>query len=570
MKNERTKNQMNALPKTPTGIQGLDEITGGGLPKGRPTLVCGNAGCGKTLFAMEFLVRGAMEYNEPGVFMAFEETEDELISNVASLGFDLAKLEEMKLLLLDHIHIERSEIEETGEYNLEGLFIRLNYAIESIGAKRVVLDTIESLFAGMSNHLILRAELRRLFSWLKEKGVTAIITGERGEKMLTRQGMEEYVSDCVILLDHRVTEQTSVRRLRIVKYRGSIHGTNEYPFLIDETGFSVLPITSIGLEHTVSTERISSGVPRLDSMLSGKGYFRGSSILVSGTAGTGKSSLAAHLTVSACTRGEKVLYFALEESPDQIMRNMRSIGIDLESWVKKGLLKFHSKRATFYGLESYLTTMHKEVNNYNPKVVILDPISSFVSGTNEIEANLMLVRLIDFLKMNLITAFMTSLTVGGRNLEHTEINMSSLVDSWLLMRDIEIGGERNRGLYILKSRGMAHSNQIREFLLTDHGIELLDVYVGSEGVLTGSARIAMEANEKAAQLARKQEIERKQLELERKRKSLESKIELLRFEFEAEEIEALKLIGLDEDRSMTLSQVEQNMATSRKADPDLK
>jgi len=570
MKNERTKNQMNALPKTPTGIQGLDEITGGGLPKGRPTLVCGNAGCGKTLFAMEFLVRGAMEYNEPGVFMAFEETEDELISNVASLGFDLAKLEEMKLLLLDHIHIERSEIEETGEYNLEGLFIRLNYAIESVGAKRVVLDTIESLFAGMSNHLILRAELRRLFSWLKEKGVTAIITGERGEKMLTRQGMEEYVSDCVILLDHRVTEQTSVRRLRIVKYRGSIHGTNEYPFLIDETGFSVLPITSIGLEHTVSTERISSGVPRLDSMLSGKGYFRGSSILVSGTAGTGKSSLAAHLTVSACTRGEKVLYFALEESPDQIMRNMRSIGIDLESWVKKGLLKFHSKRATFYGLESYLTTMHKEVNNYNPKVVILDPISSFVSGTNEIEANLMLVRLIDFLKMNLITAFMTSLTVGGRNLEHTEINMSSLVDSWLLMRDIEIGGERNRGLYILKSRGMAHSNQIREFLLTDHGIELLDVYVGSEGVLTGSARIAMEANEKAAQLARKQEIERKQLELERKRKSLESKIELLRFEFEAEEIEALKLIGLDEDRSMTLSQVEQNMATSRKADPDLK
>ena len=570
MKNERTKNQMNALPKTPTGIQGLDEITGGGLPKGRPTLVCGNAGCGKTLFAMEFLVRGAMEYNEPGVFMAFEETEDELISNVASLGFDLAKLEEMKLLLLDHIHIERSEIEETGEYNLEGLFIRLNYAIESIGAKRVVLDTIESLFAGMSNHLILRAELRRLFSWLKEKGVTAIITGERGEKMLTRQGMEEYVSDCVILLDHRVTEQTSVRRLRIVKYRGSIHGTNEYPFLIDETGFSVLPITSIGLEHTVSTERISSGVPRLDSMLSGKGYFRGSSILVSGTAGTGKSSLAAHLTVSACTRGEKVLYFALEESPDQIMRNMRSIGIDLESWVKKGLLKFHSKRATFYGLESYLTTMHKEVNNYNPKIVILDPISSFVSGTNEIEANLMLVRLIDFLKMNLITAFMTSLTVGGRNLEHTEINMSSLVDSWLLMRDIEIGGERNRGLYILKSRGMAHSNQICEFLLTDHGIELLDVYVGSEGVLTGSARIAMEANEKAAQLARKQEIERKQLELERKRKSLESKIELLRFEFEAEEIEALKLIGLDEDRSMTLSQVEQNMATSRKADPDLK
>jgi len=388
--------------------------------------------------------------------------------------------------------------------------------------------------------------------------------------MLTRQGMEEYVSDCVILLDHRVTEQTSVRRLRIVKYRGSMHGTNEYPFLIDETGFSVLPITSIGLDHVVSTDRISSGVPRLDAMLSGKGYFRGSSVLVSGTAGTGKSSLAAHFVVSACQRGEKVLYFALEESPGQITRNMHSIGIELDVWVKKGLLKFHSRRATFYGLESYLTTMHKEVSNFNPLVVILDPISSFIFGTNEAEANSMMVRLIDFLKMNQITLFMTSLTIGSTNLEHTEINMSSLVDTWLLLRDIEIGGERNRGMYILKSRGMAHSNQIREFKLTDHGIELLDVYVGSEGVLTGSARIATEAKEKAAQLMRQQEIERKQLELERKRRALESKIELLRLEFEADETEALKFIGVDEERSKTLSEFGLQMAISRKADGEQK
>lgn len=570
MKQFSTENQMKTLPKTPTGIKGLDEITDGGLPKGRPTLVCGNAGCGKTLFALEFLVRGAVQYNEPGVFMAFEETEEELTTNVASLGFDLAKLTEQKMIVLDHVHIERSEIEETGEYNLEGLFIRLNYAIDSIGARRVVLDTIESLFAGMPNHMILRAELRRLFSWLKEKGVTAIITGERGDKMLTRQGMEEYVSDCVILLDHRVTEQTSVRRLRIVKYRGSMHGTNEYPFLIDETGFSVLPITSIGLDHIVSTERISSGVPRLDAMLSGRGYYRGSSVLVSGTAGTGKSSLAAHFVVSACQRGEKVLYFALEESPDQIIRNMHSIGIEFEVWVKKGLLKFHSRRATFYGLESYLTTLHKEVSNFNPLVVVLDPISSFIFGTNESEANSMMVRLIDFLKMNQITLFMTSLTIGGNNLEHTEINMSSLVDTWLLLRDIEIGGERNRGMYILKSRGMAHSNQIREFLLTNHGIELLDVSVGSEGVLTGSARLATEAKEKATLLLRQQEIERKQLELERKRRALESKIELLRLEFEADETEALKFIGVDEERSRMLSELGLQMAMSRKADDEQK
>lgn len=568
MKKDKIQFQNTVLSKTPTGIQGLDEVTGGGLPKGRPTLICGNAGCGKTLFAMEFLVRGATQYNEPGVFMAFEETEKELATNVASLGFDLDKLAEQKLIILDHVYIERSEIEETGEYDLEGLFIRLNHAIDSIGAKRVVLDTIESLFAGLPNPLILRAELRRLFRWLKEKGVTAIITGERGDETLTRQGLEEYVSDCVILLDHRVTEQASTRRLRVVKYRGSVHGTNEYPFLIDESGFSVLPITSVGLSHTVSMERISSGIPRLDTMLSGKGYYRGSSVLVSGTAGTGKSSLAAHFSLAACMRGEKVLYFSLEESPSQIMRNMRSIGIDLEPWIKKGLLKFLSKRPTFCGLESYLTTMHKEVNDFKPQVVIIDPISSFIVGTNEIEAKSMIMRLVDFLKLNQVSTFMTSLTGGGTDLESAGINISSLIDTWLLLRDIEIGGERNRGIYVLKSRGMAHSNQIREFVLTGHGAELLDVSVGPGGVLTGSARISQEAKEKSEQLLRQQEIERKQLELDRKRKALEAKIALLQAEFEAEEAEALKVLGFDQARVKLLSQDRLEMAMSRKGDTD--
>ena len=556
------------VEKSPTGIQGLDEITGGGLPKGRPTLICGNSGCGKTLLAMEFLVRGATQFNEPGVFMAFEETEKELTANVASLGFDLDDLIAKKMLLLEHIHIERNEIEETGEYDLEGLLIRINFAIDNIGAKRIVLDTIESLFGGLSNTLILRAELRRLFRFLKEKGVTLIITGERGDEMLTRQGLEEYVSDCVILLDHRVTEQTSTRRLRIVKYRGSSHGTNEYPFLIDETGFSVLPITSLGLNHTVTTERISSGIPRLDTMLEGKGYYRGSSVLVSGTAGTGKSSLAAHFVSAACERGEHVLYFALEESPMQIIRNMRSIGIENEQWVNKGLLKFYSNRPTFYGLESYLTMMHKVIHEYKPKIVIVDPISSFIVGTNDYEAKSMIMRLVDFLKMNYITGFYTSLTGANSEIEHTQINMSSLIDTWMILRDLEIGGERNRGLHILKSRGMAHSNQIREFKLTNHGAELLDVYVGPEGVLTGSARISREAKETMEQLARQQEIERKKLTLERKHKAMIARIKELQEEFEAESSETLKAISLEEERDKAILQQRGEMAKSRKADTD--
>ncbi|MBP1674947.1 MAG: KaiC 1 [Bacteroidetes bacterium] len=485
------------LLKSPTGIQGFDEITGGGLPTGRPTLVCGGAGCGKTLFGMEFLVRGATQFNEPGVFMSFEETNEELIKNVASLGFDLEDLIKHKKIVLDHVHVERSEIEETGEYDLEGLFIRLNYAIDSIGAKRVVLDTIESLFAGLPNQLILRAELRRLFRWLKEKGVTAIITGERGGETLTRQGLEEYVSDCVIMLDHRVTEQASTRRLRVVKYRGSMHGTNEYPFLIDENGFSVLPVTSLGLGHIVSNKRISSGIAALDKMLEGKGYYRGSTVLISGTAGVGKTSVAAHFAEAACKRGERVLYFCFEESPNQLMRNMRSIGIKLEPWVEKGLLQFQATRPTFYGLEMHLAVTHKAVNAFKPDVVILDPINTFVIGDKENEVKTMLMRIVDFLKLNQITALFTSLTSSEGALESSDAGISSLIDTWLLLRDIELNGERNRGMYVLKSRGMANSNQIREFILTDHGVELREAYIGASGVLTGSARIAQEALENA-------------------------------------------------------------------------
>jgi circadian clock protein KaiC len=554
------------LPKASSGIQGLDEITGGGLPRGRPTLVCGSAGCGKTLMAVEFLVRGATQYGEPGVFMTFEETAAELTQNVRSLGFDLDELVKQKKLTLDFVRVERHEIEETGEYDLEGLFIRLGHAIDTIGAKRVVLDTIETLFSGFGNAGILRAELRRLFRWLKDKGVTAVITGERGEGRLTRQGLEEYVSDCVILLDHRVIDQVSTRRLRVVKYRGTVHGTNEYPFLIDEDGISVLPITSIGLQHEVTSERISSGVPRLDAMLGGHGFYRASTIMVSGTAGSGKSSLAAHFAQAACRRGEKCLYFAFEESPGQIIRNMRSIGIDLEPWVKKGLLTFHAVRSTIYGLEMHLATFHKLIQEHQPQVVIFDPVGNLMHAGTRTEATALLTRLIDFLKLHGITSFMTDLTAGGQAAESTGVDISSLVDTWLLLRDMESGGERNRVLYILKSRGMSHSNQLREFLLTDHGIELLDAYLGPEGVLTGSLRQAQEASEQASSLRQNEEIETKQRTLARKRAALEARIAEMRQEFEADEQEIKRIIAQDQARSEVLRLDRERMAVSRKAD----
>jgi circadian clock protein KaiC len=510
-----------SLPKARTGIDGLDEITGGGLPQGRPTLVCGGPGCGKTLLAMEFLVRGATEFGEPGAFIAFEETPEELAQNVRSLGFDLDRLVQEKKLALDYVRIEPAEIEETGEFDLEGLFLRLGLAIDAIGAKRVVLDTIEALFGGFSNQAILRAELRRLFRWLKDRGVSAIITGERGEGSLTRQGLEEYVSDCVILLDHRVTDQVSTRRLRIVKYRGTHHGTSEYPFIIDEKGFSVMPVTSLQLDHETSDERIPSGIADLDVMLGGKGYYRGSSILVSGTAGTGKTTLAASFAHATAKRGERVLYLAFEESPRQLARNMRSVGLDLQPLVDKGLIRMHASRPTFHGLEMHLVQIHKMVQEFEPAAVIIDPISNFSSGGSVADAQMMLLRLIDFLKSLQVTTLMTHLTSGGRAMEATDVGISSIIDTWLLVRDIELGGERNRGLYVLKSRGMKHSNQIREFVITSQGIDLLDVYVGPEGVLTGSMRAAQEARERAAALAVEEEIAAKQRELDHLRATLE-------------------------------------------------
>ena len=555
-----------SLPKAPIGIQGLDEITGGGFPRGRPTLICGSAGAGKTLLAMEFLVRGATAYNEPGVFMAFEETAPELTQNVRSLGFDLDELAKEKKLVIDFVRIERSEIDETGDYDLEGLFIRLGAAIDAVGARRVVLDTIENLFAGLQNEGILRAELRRLFRWLKDKGVTAVITAERGEGALTRHGLEEYVSDCVILLDHRVTDQVSTRRLRIVKYRGTAHGTNEYPFLIDEDGFSVLPVTSLGLQHEVSGERISSGIPRLDAMLGGEGFYRGTTVLASGTAGTGKTSLSASFVSAACSRGERCLYFSFEESQGQIIRNMRSIGLNLEQWTKKKLLQFHSSRATFYGLEMHLALIHKIVQDFEPQVVVLDPIGSLIQAGNQRDAHTMIIRLIDFLKQRGVTAFLTNLTSGGEALERTDVEISSIVDTWLFMRDIELDGERNGAMYVLKSRGMAHSNQLREFLLTPQGVDLLDVYVGPEGVLTGSSRLSQEAREKAAALARQQDAERRDRDRTRKREVLEARIAALRKEFELEEAEAETFSGQDLSREEIIAADREAMSRSRQAD----
>ncbi|HEY7215631.1 MAG TPA: circadian clock protein KaiC [Thermoanaerobaculia bacterium] len=478
------------LRKAPTGIAGLDEITGGGLPAGRPTLVCGSAGCGKTLLAMEFLVRGILDHGEPGVFMSFEERTEELAENVRSLGFDLEDLIERQQLVVDYVHVERSEIEETGEYDLEGLFLRLGWAIDSIGAKRVVLDTLEVLFGGLENQGILRAELRRLFRWLKEKGVTAIVTGERGDGALTRHGLEEYVSDCVILLDHRVTDQLSTRRLRVVKYRGSVHGTNEYPFLIDERGIEVLPITSLGLAHAASTERISSGIPELDEMLGGEGYYRGSSVLVSGRAGTGKTSLSAHFVDAACRRGERCVYFAFEESASQIVRNMRSIGLDLEPWMRQGLLEIHASRPTLHGLERHLVTMYKTIRTAMPRVVVVDPVTNFVNTGSVEQVGSMLVRLIDLLKTEEITALFTSLTQGGMDLESSEIGVSSLMDTWLLVRDTEANGARSRTLNVIKSRGMAHSSQVREFSFSDRGVRLVDA---SRGAAEAKPRIRRQA-----------------------------------------------------------------------------
>jgi circadian clock protein KaiC len=556
-----------ALEKAPTGISGLDEITMGGLPRGRPTLVCGSAGCGKTMFAAEFLVRGIQQFGEPGVFIAFEESPEDLAKNVASLGFNLKELEAEGKLVVEYIRVEKSEMKVAGAYDLEGLFLNLQACIDQVGAKRIAIDTLETIFGGFDNQALLREELRRLFRWLKDRELTAVITAERGDGTLTRQGMEEYVSDCVLLLDHRIIDQVSTRRLRIVKYRGSVHGTNEYPFLIDEGGISVLPVSSLGLDHRASRERVSSGLPKLDAMLEGRGYYRGSTILISGTAGSGKTSIASFFANAACGRGERCLYLAFEESPSQIKRNMESLGLDLERWVRQGLLKYHASRPTIYGLEMHLVNIHKLVKDFAPNVIILDPITNLTAMGNNSEVNSMLVRLIDFLKTEGITALFTGLTSAAQNsLEATEIGISSLIDTWLVVRDMETNGERNRGLYIIKSRGMAHSNQIREFVMTNAGLDLLEIYAGPKGLVTGASRLAMEAREKAESMEAQQEIEAMQIRLERKRKAMEAQWAIMQAEFESEQEEAARHIRQKQSARERLMQDRVEMGRKRKSD----
>lgn len=553
------------IAKSPTGIHGFDDLTLGGVPTGRPTLVCGSAGCGKTLFATTFLIHGARDYDEPGVFVTFEERPGDIVSNVASLGFALDRLVEDDKIAFEYIALDRSELEEAGDYDLEGLFLRLELAIDSIGAKRVVLDTIESLFSVFSNQAILRAEIRRLFDWLKDKGMTTVITAERGDGSLTRQGLEEYVSDCVILLDHRVQNQISTRRLRIVKYRGTAHGTNEYPFLIDLDGFSVLPVSSLGLDHQVFEDRISSGVADLDAMLAGGGFHRASSILLSGVAGAGKSAIAASFADAACTAGERALYFSFEESADQSVRNMRSLGIDIGRWIRSGALRFIATRPTFYSLEMHLAVMLREVTRFDAKLVVLDPISAFLEGGDRLEIQAMLLRMVDFLKGRGATAVFTHLAhdQGGR--AQTDLGLSSLMDAWILLLNREVNGEFNRELYLLKARGLAHSNQVREFIMSDDGIRLVPPYLGESGALTGSARKHEEAKSRRAEIKRKAEVLRAQQQIQQRRRRARAQIEALQAELDADEIELSAMTQDEDDYLRQAADDMSEMESSRKS-----
>lgn len=560
------QDQPRQLVKCPTGIRGLDDITFGGLPQGRPTLICGKAGCGKTLMAMEFLVRGALDQNEPGVFVSLEESTDELVQNVASLGWDLDALVAEQRLILEHIPIEPSQFEETGSYDLEALLVRIGHAIDRIQARRVVLDTLETLFSGLSDKFLVRTELRRLFLWLKAKGVTAIITAESGENTLTRHSIEEYVSDCVIFLDQRIQQDLSTRRLHIVKYRGSKHSSNEYPFLIEADGIVVLPLTSVGLDYTVSSERISTGLDRLDEMLGGQGIYRGSSLLISGTSGTGKSSLCAHFAAENCRRKERCLYVAFEESASQIIRNMQSIGVTLSPYQEAGLLEFHALRPTLYGLEMHLVKICQIVQEFKPSMVIFDPISSLHAAGEIYHIQSFLMRLVDFLKTRSITIILTNLTSGGTPLEATDVGISSLMDTWLLLRDQENNGERNRLLFILKARGTRHSNQVREFRMSSEGIDLLDVYLGAGEIVTGTARVIQETREAAEALERQKMIERKQHEIERKRLIMEAQIKALRAEFESEKESIEYLITKAQTHETQLFYEEQERAKHRYAE----
>ena len=554
---------LTALAKSPTGIAGFDDLTFGGLPAGRPSLICGAAGCGKTLFATTFLVNGATLFDEPGVFMSFEERAEDLAANVASLGYDLDGLVAASKLAIDHVRVERSEIEETGEYDLEGLFIRLGFAVDSIGAKRVVLDTIETLFAGFTDPSLLRAELRRLFGWIKDRGLTAIITGERGEGQLTRQGLEEYVSDCVVLLDNRIEDQITTRRLRVVKYRGSAHGTNEYPFLIDHAGISVLPVTSAELDYEVPGGIISSGIAGLDAMLGPGGFYRGSSILISGEAGTGKTMLTASVIDAACRRGERCMAFAFEESSAQIVRNARSIGLDLAGHIASGLLRFEAARPSLFGLETHLARMHRDLDKFRPDVVVIDPISALRGSTSELQATLL--RMIDLIKTRGITAVFTTLRGDGSLVKEDDLGVSSLMDAWVKLQNMEANGERTRTLYVIKARGMSHSNQVREFLMSSNGIRLVDAYIGPAGVLTGTARMVQEAREMAETQRRLHETERRIREVARRRSAIERQMEELRASLEATEDEEEHLRVEDGLREADRARERQELTARRSA-----
>lgn len=549
------------LLKAPTGISGFDEVTFGGLPAGRPSLICGAAGCGKTLFATTFLVNGATCFGEPGVFMSFEERAEDLVANVASLGYDLDGLVAEGKLAIDHVRVERSEIEETGEYDLEGLFIRLGFAVDSVGAKRVVLDTIETLFSGFTDPSLLRAELRRLFGWIKDRGLTAIITGERGEGQLTRQGLEEYVSDCVVLLDNRVEDQITTRRLRVVKYRGSAHGTNEYPFLIDEEGISVLPVTSADLNYGVTEGVISTGVGGLDAMLGPGGFYRGSSILISGEAGTGKTTLSSSLIDAACKRDERCMAFVFEESGAQICRNARSIGLDLQQHIDNDLLRFEAARPSLFGLEMHLARMHRDIDLFKPSIVVVDPLSALRGPASELQSTLL--RMIDLLKSRGITAVFTSLRAEGAVEQSDDLGVSSLMDSWIKLLNVEANGERSRTLYVIKARGMSHSHQVREFLMSSDGIKLVDAYIGPSGVLTGTARLVQEAQEQAAIVRQKLESERRARETARRRSAIERQIAELRSGLEAIEDEERLLRDEDAKREAVLQEDRAELRTRR-------
>ena len=548
---------LNVLSKAPTGIPGVDEVTDGGLPRGRTTLLCGGPGCGKTLMAMQFLVRGAVDGGEAGVFVAFEESPAELAQNVASLGWDLKDLQAGGSLAIDHVRISDGEIVQTGAWDLEGLFIRLGAAIESVGANRVVLDTIEALFGPLGDELTLRSELRRLFRWLNDRGLTAIVTGERGEGTLTRHGLEEYVSDCVVLLDHRVHDQISTRRLRVVKYRGSHHGPDEYPFLIDRNGFSVLPVSSMGLDHDVRDERVSTGVEELDRMLDG-GAFRGSSVLISGTPGSGKTTLGARFLEAGCERGERGMLFAFEESRAQIARNMRSVGIDVQRWVDAGRLRIVSARPAAHGLETHLARLYQAVEEFGPANVVIDPLSALNGEDFQLKA--MLSRLIDHFKARQTTAVMTTL-IRGEFDDRAGLGISSVIDTWVDVSNLELDGERNRGINILKSRGMAHSSQVREFQITSQGLNIRDVYAGERGVLMGSARRSQEARDRAQAISRGEELEAKRQQLKSRRSTREAQIAALHDQLEAEtqqlssEIEAGERLErqLEQDRTALAS-----------------